>query len=147
MTTYNWRLNILGLNIPPLRERRDDILPLLKSFLKELNHGATVLMNFTEDALDFLLSYHWPGNVRELRNFCERLTVGSHKEKWDNALLLRMLACGASRPSSLNLSNDRKIESALARTGGKIEEAAKLIGIHRSTLWRHRKRIEQEHSS
>jgi two-component system, NtrC family, response regulator AtoC len=68
-----YRLNIIHLNVPPLRERKDDIEPLAKFFLKKYAPAKKIVI--AAKALDFLTSYHWPGNVRELENIIQRATV------------------------------------------------------------------------
>ena len=137
-----WRLNVLSLNIPPLRERQEDILLLLELFLKDLSQGTTAPMNFTKEAMNFLITYPWPGNVRELRNFCERLTVGSHEKKWDESFVRLLLDQSKTIPAGAKLSHTQRIKSALIQSSGSINHAAKILGVHRSTLWRRRKRIE-----
>jgi len=70
-----YRLNVVPINIPPLRERREDILPLMMQSLKETNSQYQKEKSLCKDAVDILLSYGWPGNVRELKNVMERLVV------------------------------------------------------------------------
>ncbi|WP_312668862.1 sigma-54 interaction domain-containing protein [Stutzerimonas nitrititolerans] len=70
-----YRLNVVPLHVPPLRERREDILPLVQHFLDELNGQYNLTKRFSEQALAALLDHSWPGNVRELRNMIERLVV------------------------------------------------------------------------
>ncbi len=72
-----YRLNVIPIYLPPLRDRRDDIIPLAEHFLDRFNkeHGKAV--SFAPDALDLLLEYRWPGNVRELENLVERTVVMS----------------------------------------------------------------------
>jgi len=72
-----YRLNVVPIHVPPLRERREDILPLVQHFLDELNGQYNLAKRFSEQALAVLLDYNWPGNVRELRNMIERLVVTS----------------------------------------------------------------------
>jgi len=70
-----YRLNVVPLSVPPLRQRKDDILPLTEHALDELNATYSLNKRFSERALRCLLAYEWPGNVRELRNIVERLVV------------------------------------------------------------------------
>ena len=70
-----YRLDVVSINIPPLRERNDDILPFAMHFLKKFNEKYDKNKNFDSRAIDFLYKYHWPGNVRELENLIERLVV------------------------------------------------------------------------
>src|SRR4029078_9816014 len=71
-----YRLNVFAIRLPPLRERRDDVLPLTQSFLDEfgLSFGAPPA-GISREAKQMLLGYHWPGNVRELRNILERAAI------------------------------------------------------------------------
>lgn len=70
-----YRLNVVPIHVPPLRERKEDILPLIQYFLDEINAQYALEKRFSEQALAALLDYDWPGNVRELRNMIERLIV------------------------------------------------------------------------
>lgn len=72
-----YRLNVVPITIPPLRERRDDILPFARSFLSDLNKKYGLQKRFSSSALQAMLDYSWPGNVRELRNVVERMVIMS----------------------------------------------------------------------
>jgi PAS domain S-box-containing protein len=137
-----WRLNVLSLTVPPLRARASDIPLLIDSFLKSPGHGRPLTANFSEDALAFLAAYPWPGNVRELINFCERVKVGSRGERLDGNGVRRLCDQGIPLPAAPALSGAARIENVLAQTGGKIDEAARRLGVHRSTLWRWRQRAQ-----
>lgn len=76
-----YRLNVIPLEIPPLRKRRDDILPLTKFFLKETNEKYNMNKTFSHDLIRNFYSYDWPGNVRELSNLVERLIVTTPHEE------------------------------------------------------------------
>jgi len=143
-----WRLNVLSLSIPPLRERRDDIVPLMLHFLETLSPSGHHEVTFEDDALSFLTQYPWPGNVRELRNLCERLTVVHAGKALDKALLTRLMEYREStRALHLRPRDMEDIELALAQAGGKINRAAEILGVHRATLWRRRKRLSQARNS
>ncbi|GAA0480029.1 sigma 54-interacting transcriptional regulator [Salinibacillus aidingensis] len=75
-----YRLNVIPLEIPPLRNRREDILPLIQQFLDEVNNKYQLNKEFDYDLQDFFLSYEWPGNIRELFNLIERLAVTSRED-------------------------------------------------------------------
>ncbi|MDI9569293.1 MAG: sigma 54-interacting transcriptional regulator [Pseudomonadota bacterium] len=75
-----YRLNVIPVFIPPLRERREDILPMIKHFLKIYNQNYNTGKSLSIDALNAMLNYEWPGNVRELRNAIERVVVMSADE-------------------------------------------------------------------
>ncbi|GAB3055388.1 sigma-54 interaction domain-containing protein [Virgibacillus ainsalahensis] len=70
-----YRLNVIPIRIPPLRERKDDILPLIRLFLNQVNCKYQLDKAFDKDLKEFFLSYRWPGNIRELANLIERLAV------------------------------------------------------------------------
>jgi DNA-binding NtrC family response regulator len=137
-----WRLNVLGLFIPPLRDRRDDIMPLIRHFLGTLSPTGRQTLSFAEDALLFLTQYPWPGNVRELKNLCERLTVVHTGNPVDAVLLSRLMEYyDPARPLRVRPRGREDIERALVQAGGKMSRAAQLLGIHRATLWRKCKRL------
>lgn len=72
-----YRLNVIPCKIPPLRERKEDILPLANYFLEQCNQKYGLTHRFSHDLFQMLIDYHWPGNVRELRNMVERITLSS----------------------------------------------------------------------
>jgi transcriptional regulator with PAS, ATPase and Fis domain len=139
-----WRLNVLSLSIPPLRERCDDIVPLMMQFLDTLSPSGHHGIVFSGDALSFLTQYPWPGNVRELRNLCERLTVVHTGKTVDAAFLTHLMEYREStQPLRSGPRGMEDIERALAQAGGKIIRAAEILGVHRATLWRKCKRLSQ----
>jgi transcriptional regulator with PAS, ATPase and Fis domain len=75
-----YRLNVIHIAIPPLRERRDDIIPLAVLFLDEFNRKYHKTCYFSPKLLKFLMNYHWPGNIREMKNVIERLVIMSGQE-------------------------------------------------------------------
>lgn len=75
-----YRLNVIPITVPPLKARRDDVIPLLYLYLQQFNTQYTSEKKFSERVLHLLLEYDWPGNVRELRNIVERLLVTSPAE-------------------------------------------------------------------
>jgi DNA-binding NtrC family response regulator len=132
-----YRLNVVTIDLPPLRSRREDILPLVEHFLRKYaKQNNSPVKSFSPEAVEFMLNYDWPGNVRELENMIERGVVLSK----DKAIKL------AEFPQELTNSNpaDEKTLEALERkhirkvledTGGNIARTAKLLGIHRMTLY------------
>ncbi|MEZ2657023.1 sigma-54-dependent Fis family transcriptional regulator [Aneurinibacillus aneurinilyticus] len=142
-----FRLHVIPLHIPPLRERQEDILPLLDYAL----HKYTRVINksiygFTEEALDCLKCYDWPGNIRELENAVE---YAVNMENGDNitldALPKRLRQAQKSPFSSLSLKKQLEavekeiIQTRLAQTGYSLQgkrDAARLLGISESTLYR-----------
>jgi DNA-binding NtrC family response regulator len=138
-----YRLNVFRIELPPLRERREDIPALAASFLQEfgqeIGKGALCLR---ESAAVTLQGYAWPGNVRELRNLMERaavLAVGS--EVGDDLVAGLLPPATENTGRSLNLAvavadvERKAILRALAAAGGKKPEAAALLGIGERTLW------------
>lgn len=137
-----WRINVLSLSIPPLRERPADVLLLLSHFLLPLSPGGRERFQFTRDAADFLTRYPWSGNVRELKNFCERLMAVSRGVEVDEAFTKRLLEYSEPVLPLCNQQADfGEVERALAAAGGNVGQAARILGVHRATLWRRRKRI------
>lgn len=131
-----YRLNVISLNLPPLRERKEDIKPLAEFFLKQVNErSAKKLSGFSRDALNLLVRYPWPGNIRELENIVERAAVLCLGEIIDT----RDLPLQASDRAGLStgaLADVEKahIEKILNETGGNLSRAAERLGIHRNTL-------------
>jgi DNA-binding NtrC family response regulator len=138
-----YRLAVIPVDLPPLRARSDDILPLLRAFLMEFTVTfARDLRGIASDAERMALAHAWPGNVRELRNRVERavaLAGGPTLQAAD--LFPEAVAAGAveaALPSLADAVADaerRHIDRALAEAGGRVEEAARLLGVSRSTLF------------
>lgn len=138
-----YRLNVINIQIPPLRERREDIPLLVRHFIEQLAHELEKNVNdITENAMRMLMDYNWPGNVRELENTIERALISckanvlseedfiflsktrGRKESW-------------SVPTDQSLQNVERsvIEATLRRLDGNIKETATVLGIDRSTLY------------
>jgi DNA-binding NtrC family response regulator len=154
-----FRLNVVSIAMPPLRTRKEDIVLLVDSFLKEFaEENGKAPMELTAEAMQLLLDYDWPGNVRELRTVIEHGVVMSNTPKIgvrhlpnflrDDSLRDLRGAPGKARtaasspmaatPEDLNLAKmeERLIRLALERTGDHRTEAAKLLGISRRTMQR-----------
>ncbi len=157
-----FRLNVIPISIPPLRERREDILPLAESFLRRfaLENGAQA-RSFSKEAIKFLLENHWQGNVRELENAVERavvlcdkyeislddikplairahsITESNQNMPGENTFVLQY----ADQLPSLNEVVHRYIEFAVEKNGGARDKTAKELGIDRKTLY---KRLRQD---
>lgn len=134
-----YRLNVVPLNIPPLRERKEDIPYLVEHFAKKFNG------QISEGALERMMSYHWPGNVRELENVVERsvlLAPGARVEAED----VKLDTTGRARPAAnsgdhflpegmtLDEYEQSIIREALKRASGNKSQAARLLGLTRNAL-------------
>ncbi len=141
-----YRLNVITIRIPPLRERPEDIPLLVHHFIDDVSHElGKEVQEITEDAMKLLLDHSWPGNVRELRNAIERgiVTCRTRVLTPDDLSFLRTgVGIGTAQPEFAipsNMSLDdlerQAIVSTLQRTHGNIKEAAGVLGIDRSTLY------------
>jgi DNA-binding NtrC family response regulator len=139
-----YRLNVISIHIPPLRERREDIPLLAETFVERLAHElGKEVTGITEGALRVLMNYDWPGNVRELENTIERAIVTSKSTmitEEDCAFVGSLRVQEAQEwnvPTDMTLEDaeNRIITATLKRTHGNISEAANILGIDRSTLY------------
>ncbi len=143
-----FRLNTLEIVVPPLRERREDILPLAHRFLAFFARaeGAPQRLELTPDAEAALYAYDWPGNIRELRNAMERAAVLASGTRLGQELLPERISDHVILPQlggdhTLEEIEKEHMQRGIARTAT-VEEAARILGIDSSTLWRRRKRYE-----
>jgi DNA-binding NtrC family response regulator len=134
-----YRLNVVPLNIPPLRERKDDIPYLAEHFAKKFGG------DLSEGALERLMSYHWPGNVRELENVIERSVLLAQGPRVEAADVRIDTSAARSRPVAANDSflpegvtldeyEQSIIREALKRANGNKSQAARLLGLTRNAL-------------
>jgi DNA-binding NtrC family response regulator len=149
-----YRLNVIELKLPPLRERREDIPLLVDSFLKKcgLSRGKDVKA-VSEAALAMLMDYAWPGNVRELENVIERAVTLSRTERIlpdDLPPVVqgsrgdrRVLDEAAERTLPLHEIEKEYIKKILEKLGGNKYQAAQVLGIDRKTLYRKLGEIEE----
>ncbi len=190
-----YRLNVLTLHIPPLREREQDVLLIARNFLIQFGEKYKKAVELTPEAEQVIAGYSWPGNVRQLRNFCERLAVIAPTNILDAEFIIRQMegvymirreefaprclaagdakaagglaagrslaagnpeaggspaasfAVGVGKESWGNGSGASQAEAernrviqALNETGGNRQEAARRLGISKSSLWRRMKR-------
>jgi two-component system NtrC family response regulator len=134
-----YRLNVVPVTLPPLRERQADIAPLARHFVSRYGGGETA---FTPGALSALSEYDWPGNVRELENFCERVVLMHSGTEIDEAAVRAQLDILArerpdGRPDTavtLPEMERKAIVEALDAAGGNQSRAARLLGIPRHVL-------------
>jgi two-component system response regulator AtoC len=132
-----YRLKVVTINLPPLKDRREDILPLAEHFLKkyseENNRG---IINLAPEVIEFMLHYAWPGNVRELENIVEHGVILSK----NNTITLAELPSDIIQPIS---TEEKTIEAVtrnhilkvLEETKGNISKAAEILGVRRMTLY------------
>ncbi|QGZ39427.1 two-component system C4-dicarboxylate transport response regulator DctD [Pseudoduganella flava] len=130
-----YRIGVVTLDLPPLRERRDDIPPLLAHFVQEaaLRYGRP-LPTWTGERMAQWQANDWPGNVRELRNFAERLVLGVVPAPAP-AMGTEAPPQGASLPERLDAYERRLIEAELSAADGNVSLAADRLGVPRKTLY------------
>ncbi len=152
-----YRLNGVTLDLPPLRDRGDDIVLLAEHFLSDFCMKARrKTPKFTAAARKRLLRHNWPGNVRELRNLMERLAYLSQGDKIDAEDLAFILSPGAEAPSMLSIDlpltdatrmfQTEYIKKHIDQARGNMTEAARRLGLHRSNLYRKMRQLEMENS-
>ena len=159
-----YRLNVISINIPPLRERRDDIPPLAELFIERLNKKYNTKKQVSDTFLLELMSLSWPGNVRDLSNFVERQyilsesdiltsihdTTNNKKNDTYQDIQNSISSAAAEDPDSLNMDKVvSSIEAALIKTSLKkssnTKEAAKLLGISQPTFSRKYNKYKDMH--
>jgi two-component system response regulator AtoC len=157
-----YRLNVLPLFIPPLRDRKEDVIPLALDFIGQFNKDLKKgFIGFTPAAAELLKNYPWPGNIRELRNVIERTMILCKETEIDAADLPEELRDHqASSPqveplTSYDLSptgdqfvtlselEDRYIQDVLNATGQNKTHAARILGIHPTSLMRRLKKLQE----
>jgi len=154
-----YRLNVIPIELPPLRERRDDIPILVKHFLDKFAPDSAI--HVSQEAMRALMAYHWPGNVRQLENAVERaVALGAGRQEIDTADLPPELQGtpqatpapfvefpeeGLDLPGYLAEAERDLVHRALERTGGNRSKAADLLRIRRTTLVEKLRRIGADH--
>lgn len=153
-----YRLNVVPIQVPPLRERREDIPLLVADFVKDNAKKGLGVKKFSPEALQLMMQHGWPGNVRELRNFVERVMIMYSAETVDEAMVGQLLgiAPGAGASSvgdletqyhALSYKEAKKIferdflKARLAGNEGNISQTAEQIGMERSHLHRKMKSL------
>jgi NtrC-family two-component system response regulator AlgB len=139
-----YRLNVISLTVPPLRERPEDIMIFAMDFLTYFCRVSHKLMvGFTEEAIQMLTCYRWPGNVRELRNAIERAVILGSGEQIRKDDLPDSIVPTVSSPAigdrvPLATIEELHIRRVMANSAS-LQEAAEVLGIDQATLWRRRK--------
>ena len=149
-----FRLNVVQIKLPPLRERKSDIPLLVAGFLEKFSSPDEPVREFTEEAASKLMAYDWPGNVRELENSIERAialnSTPPHLTSGDLPTNLQYPTSerGPVQEELLPLDEleRRAIMSTLRQSGGDKQAAAKLLGIGKTTLYRKLKQYQVERS-
>ncbi|CCQ89222.1 PAS domain S-box protein [Nitrospina gracilis 3/211] len=140
-----YRLNVIPLHLPPLRERREDIPYLVQHFIKRWNaQHVKPIEDIADDALGLLLDHNWPGNIRELENVVEHACVKCSGSRIHSVDLPAFLQSESALPGRKkgnpvrrrNWLNRELVTEALARAEGNQSRAARELGVHRITLWR-----------
>ncbi len=142
-----FRLNVITIEVPPLRDRNDDILHLIRyfaeKFAEEFDKPAP---KFSEKAVQILKSYHWPGNIRELENIIHRLVVMVEGDTIDAPDLPSLMRFSVPRSKKLSRTLEavekEHIRNVLASVNGNKTQAAKILGINRKTL---REKMKNSH--
>jgi len=139
-----YRLSVVPINIPPLRERKEDILPLLEHFLQKYNQKLSKdIKGFTIEAKKAIMDYDWPGNIRELENTIERSMVltRDHKVGLDDLIYHGIGSCSSMSiqvggiNKTLKTVEKEHIESVLKSQHGNISKTARILEIDRKTLY------------
>ncbi len=144
-----YSLNALTLNIPPIRERKEDIEKMVKQYLKQFTEKYSTHLTLTDEAMAVILEYGWEGNLIQLENFCERLFITTYKKNIDQAMVTGLLE---ELYPEIKVSNGEKhvivykypevsdIVELLKKCGGNHKAVAREMGISTTTLWRKMKK-------
>jgi transcriptional regulator with PAS, ATPase and Fis domain len=139
-----YRLNVVEIALPPLRERHGDIEHLASNFLKRYNERYGLDARLTETGLKALEEYTWPGNVRQLQHLIERLTIlapGGRLTGEEVREAIRMSTGGDANGETLAETEADQIRKVLTATNGNKSRAARILGIERKTLYRKLERM------
>ena len=155
-----YRLNVIPVQLPPLRDRKDDVPLLVQHFLERFRTDGRPALTVSQEAMRALMAYAWPGNVRQLENAMERATAfGGGRGQIDIGDLPPELATAAREPLArpgvalpdggldldvliADIERDL-IERSLERTGGNKGQAARLLNLKRTTLVEKIKRLQR----
>ena len=139
-----YRLNVIRISVPPLRERRSDIALLTQLFLRRANERYGQNAKLTESGLKALEEYTWPGNVRQIQHLIERLSILAPNARIDREAVRSAIESMDPRDTTgetLADTETEQIRKVLAAAGGNKSRAAKILGIERKTLYRKLERM------
>ena len=157
-----YRLNVIEIKVPPLRERLEDIPEIAGSIAKQLSdvpdRGCKTIEEIDPEVFELLMSHNWPGNIRELSNVIERAVNRCYEKRLtlQHFVDFRRHIAGEKQPTSVVLqagktlheikqeAEDHAIRAALSRNGGNITKAAQQLGVSRQMLHRKLKEIREE---
>ncbi|GHU64499.1 sigma-54-dependent Fis family transcriptional regulator [Clostridia bacterium] len=145
-----YRINVIPIVIPPIRDRRDDIPVLAEYFLKKLNIKYATEYTFGSEAMAYLLNYEWPGNVREIRNVVERMYITSNSQILYPGESMRVVGAGSAANPGVEDSDNEElpmkeamkrfeaglIKKSLNKNQQNISHAAEELGITRASLYK-----------
>jgi DNA-binding NtrC family response regulator len=140
-----FRLNVVRVTMPPLRERRNDVPLLTHYFLNKYNGRYNRDVKLTESGLKTLKDFTWPGNIRQLQHLIERLTILAPNERIDAEAVhdaISAMEPGGAAGETLAETEADQIRRVLAATGGNKSRAAAILGIERKTLYRKLERMK-----
>jgi transcriptional regulator with PAS, ATPase and Fis domain len=140
-----FRLNVVRLTMPPLRERRGDVPLLTHYFLNKYNSRYNRNVRLTESGLKALKDFTWPGNIRQLQHLIERLTILAPNDRIDAEAVQDAISAmepGGAAGETLAETEADQIRRVLAATGGNKSRAAAILGIERKTLYRKLERMK-----
>jgi transcriptional regulator with PAS, ATPase and Fis domain len=150
-----YRLNVIPVVLPPLRERREDIPALAEHFLQQYSRKAGRPLRLTAEAVDALFRYPWPGNVRELENAIERTAILAQHDSIvaddlpPHVVAGTPLGAAPALPQALTLAEAERLHilQTLERFGWNHSRAAEALAIGRTSLWRKLKEYQIEDRS
>jgi len=145
-----FRINVIPIHLPPLRERKQDIPLLISIFIRRLNNSTgKAITGLSRDAMEIVMDYNWPGNVRELKNAMEYAFVTTdgtviHLKNLPRKINSPHTGAGESREEwmeEIRFSSERdRLIQALQQTGGNQTKAAQVLGVNRVTVWNRMKK-------
>ena len=146
---FYFRINVIPIHLPPLRERKEDIPLLAQSFFRKIRlKNGKHIEGISTDAMEALVNYSWPGNIRELRSAfeyafvtCQRSLIEPHH--FPPSIINAPKQVTVLKPPSLTRqeSQKNKLLEALKQTGGNQSEAAHILGVSRVTVWNQMRRF------